>query len=330
MAARRASAGPRSTARSSARAATRAKSAAKRPATAIMRRPRRGLTEAPPPGPSRDPSCRGGGARCRRCGPGRGASRSPPGAPGARARAGAASGVRTTARSRGSPSRDEARRAPHTEPAGRHRAAGRGAAGRGPGVAPGRRRPTAAPEAAGCAARGVATPHRSPSPAGPELLDDAQPRAPRARVPRDLRGSRTDWPAGQQADLGAPPARALREPRWAEAVRGPAAEGRLHPPVLQRVVREDGQAAFRAQEAVAVREKAVEPAELVVDGDAQGLKRAGGGMDTRAATAEHAGHDGRELAGGAERTGAHDGARDGPRPSLLAVLGEQPRHPRPP
>src|SRR5204863_7365227 len=92
-------------------------------------------------------------------------------------------------------------------------------------------------------------------------------------------GRGTKRAPGQQADLGAQAAHAGGWARRAEAVGRPAAEGVLHPPILERVVGEHGEPAARTEHAIAVGEEALELAQLVVHRHADRLEAAGCGME---------------------------------------------------
>src|SRR5438477_12203537 len=324
MAASRARAGPRSTARSSARSATSAKRTVKMPPATIMRRDRARFTAASPPAPSRHPACRAGGARCPRCARGRAASRSRRRAPGARARVAAASGAPTTARSRASPSAAEATRGRRRGRPARPRAGPCAAAALASAGTYEPRPRRGARGAAGCAARGAARRPRQLSPAPLEPLDDPQLCAARPRVPRDLGRTGTNGPAGREPDLRAPSAHAARQRRRTEAGRSPAPERLLHASILERVVRQDRHPSSGTEDGVSVGQEPVERAELIVHRDAEGLERTGGGMKGEAWPTDRPGDDLGEVARRRERTGPHDRARDGPRPPLLAVLRDDP------
>src|SRR5439155_253241 len=177
--------------------------------------------------------------------------------------------------------------------------------------------PSDARAVAGWSARGRGAPSVSR-----QALDDPQSCAARPRVSRHLDGGRAERTARQQPDLGAPPALATRGAGWTETVGGPAPEGVLHPPVLQRMVGEHGEAASRPKAAPALGEEALEPGELVVDRDADRLEGPGGGVEARTPATEAA-HDPSELGGRRERSRAHDRARHPPRAGLLPVVGDQ-------
>ena len=65
----------------------------------------------------------------------------------------------------------------------------------------------------------------------------------------------------------------------AEAARRLAAEEALHGAVLQRMEREDDEAATVSEQAVGTRERRVQERKLLIDGNPESLKRPGGGVD---------------------------------------------------
>src|SRR5207249_10645913 len=129
---------------------------------------------------------------------------------------------------------------------------------------------------------------RSPS----NLRSDAEARRLCAGVARDLRGARADRTARRRAYLRLRTADADREVRRARAALLLPPQELLHDPVLERVERDDAEAALRPEELQGGRQGPLERAELVVDVDPQGLEDA-----LRGVTLAEAGGRGHRLLG---------------------------------
>ncbi len=101
----------------------------------------------------------------------------------------------------------------------------------------------------------------------------------------------------------------------------------LHGTVLERVERDDREAATRSEDAHGGLEAAREVAELVVHRDAEGLEDAGRRIDLPGPAGLHARDEATELVRGHERAArpaAHDRARDARGLGLFTELGEDP------
>ena len=157
----------------------------------------------------------------------------------------------------------------------------------------------------------------------PRLLRDLfrhpQLRAPRARIAVHLGIRRPQRPPRQHLQRRTRPADALRQPRRAQAHARVAPEGVLDHAVLERVIRDDGEASASVQPRDGGREKSGERRQLLVDLDAQRLEDAGGRIDLLASPLLLR-DDAGELSGRMNRLPRpfpHDAPRDLCRHSLL-------------
>ena len=124
------------------------------------------------------------------------------------------------------------------------------------------------------AADGVHGPSAGPRRPRGDPLRHAQPRRARAPVLEDLLGRRADRLLRDEGEDPAARADADRERRRAAAAGRALAEGVLDDPVLERVVREDGEARAEREARDRVVEEPLELDELAVRRDAQRLEDA--------------------------------------------------------
>src|SRR6266508_3617426 len=103
-------------------------------------------------------------------------------------------------------------------------------------------------------------------------LERAELRRARPHVAGDFRRARDDRLLGQHAPQGAAATRTDGLTGWANARLGPLAEQMLDDAVFARMVGNDPQAAARNQRVAKLGQRGAELTQLVIYGDAQGLK----------------------------------------------------------
>src|SRR5690242_9273083 len=158
-----------------------------------------------------------------------------------------------------------------------------------------------------------------------ETLGDTQLGAARARVARLLVFAGHDGVACEDAQAG----RAAADARWklrrADAAALFGLEEALDDAILQGMEADDGEPAAGSEQVQRGGKRGLQTAQLVVDGDAQSLEGARGGVDAAGATVNNAGNQSRQLAGARDgRAGAplDDAPGDGARAPLLTVAVE--------
>src|SRR5581483_11660975 len=133
----------------------------------------------------------------------------------------------------------------------------------------------ARPRVAGFARRGAANGSASVSTKRlAKLHRHAEPRRRGPRIARDLGRRRANRTPRRRPQHGLGPARAERELRRARAAVLLSAQEALDDPVLERVERDDGEAALRTEDLDRRRQRALERSELVVHLDAERLEHA--------------------------------------------------------